>query len=139
MQRALPSAILLAMSACHQPTPLADGCYRFMDGKPLFRLSGTSATVIPKSAMPHFTLITGRDWHGDYAEVDPGFYLDDGSSQPEGTPIPNLPRQPERFRFAGDTHATALLVRFAGDTHATALLVPVIASGEARVVRGAGC
>lgn len=123
---ALPA--IFALTSCEiMPAPVRDGCYRFSDGSPLFKVVGKQGFALSKNAEVKTFQIGGwLELSQKTVAITPAFYL------------PGLPAGDPR---RGDTMPipTIAYSTFAFDPKRSAFEVPIAAWGEQEVKLGAPC
>lgn len=108
------------------PANVPDGCYRFDDGTPLFKVAGNQGYLLSKGAVNHFRIGSWHELARKSVEIRPAFYLPGlPASDPrrgETMPIPSIPYS-----------------RFAFDPQRNVFSVPIAAWGEEEVKLGRPC
>ena len=123
---------LASLSGCAgkaTPADIAEGCYRFSDGSPFFRVTGRKAIFVGKSDLRSFEL---GAWKSDGREVavTPAFILHDGAV--------SAPAGPARMAEAVTTLSTGI-VRYKRVAGSVVLSIPVEAYGWEDVRLGKPC
>ena len=119
---------MLALSACgSNPAAVRQGCYRFDDGTPLFKIVGRRGILLSKeSTVKTFEVGSWHEFSRKSVEIRPAFYLPgspaDDRGRGDAMPIPSIP------------YST-----FAFDPKRDAFEVPIAASGEEDVRLGPPC
>ncbi len=108
---------------------VAEGCYRFDDGIPFFRVAGKTGTFVDESSLKSFEIGPWRS-DGREVEVTPAFILHDGTvSAPTGA---------ARMAEAVETRSSGV-VRYNRVNDQVMLSIPVEAFGWATVHLGKPC
>jgi hypothetical protein len=119
---------VVALTGCGLiPARVRDGCYRFEDGAPLFKITGRQGVVLSKAAAVRTFRVGGwDDLAQKFVQVTPAFYF------------PGLPTGDSR---RGNTLSIPSISysRFAFDPKRDAFEVPVAAWGEEEVRLGPPC
>ena len=129
--RAMDLAIILPLTLCVAgcgvlPADVPDGCYRFDDGTPLFKIAGKQGYVLSKGQVKTFRIGGWHELSRKSVEITPGFYL-------PGLPSTD-PRRGNTITIPSIAYST-----FAFDAEKNAFNVPVAAWGEEEVKLGRPC
>jgi len=127
--RAMKLAIVLplTLAGCGMlPADVPDGCYRFDDGTPLFKIAGKQGYVLSKGQVKTFRIGGWHELSRKSVEITPGFYL-------PGLPSTD-PRRGNTITIPSIAYST-----FAFDAEKNAFNVPVAAWGEEEVKLGRPC
>jgi hypothetical protein len=108
------------------PADVPDGCYRFDDGTPLFKIAGKQGYVLSKGQVKTFCIGGWHELSRKSVEITPAFYL------------PGLPssdsRRDNTIAIPSIAYST-----FAFDPEKNAFEVPIAAWGEEEVRLGRPC
>ena len=129
--RAKNLTIILPLTLCLTgcgvlPANVRDGCYRFDDGTPLFKIAGKQGYVLSKGQVKTFRIGGWHELSRKSVEITPGFYL-------PGLPSTD-PRRGNTITIPSIAYST-----FAFDAEKNAFNVPVAAWGEEEVKLGRPC
>lgn len=129
--RAKNLTIILPLTLCLTgcgvlPANVRDGCYRFDDGTPLFKVVGKHGYVLAKGQVKTFRIGGWHELSRKSVEITPGFYL-------PGLPSTD-PRRGNTITIPSIAYST-----FAFDAEKNAFNVPVAAWGEEEVKLGRPC
>ena len=127
--RAMKLAIILplTLAGCGVlPADVPDGCYRFDDGTPLFKIAGKQGYVLSKGQVKTFRVGGWHELSRKSVEITPAFYL-------PGSPSSD-PRRDNTIAIPWIAYST-----FAFDPEKHAFEVPVAAWGEEEVKLGRPC
>lgn len=124
-------AIILPLTLCVAgcgvlPAEVPDGCYRFDDGTPLFKIVGKQGHVLAKGQVKTFRIGGWHEFSRKSVEITPAFYL-------PGPPSTD-PRRDNTIAIPSIAYST-----FAFDPEKNTFKVPVAAWGEEEVKRGRPC
>lgn len=123
----LPLLLAFSATGCGLlPAPVREGCYRFDDGTPLFKIVGRQGFIQQKGQVKAFSIGGWHDLARKYVEITPAFYL------------PGLAKG-EPQRGYTELIPTISYSRFAFDPKRNAFMVPIAAYGEQEVRLGAPC
>jgi len=129
----MPAMLALALlSGCARratPADIAEGCYRFSDGSPFFRVAGRKAIFVGKSGLKSFKFGAWKPG-GREVEVTPAFILHDGTL--------SAPAGPPRMAEAVTTISTGV-VRYSRASGSIVMAIPVEAYGWREVHLGKPC
>ena len=119
---------MFALTGCGlMPAPVRDGCYRFSDGSPLFKVVGKQGFALSaKAGVKTFQIGGWRELSQETVEIRPAFYL-------PGLPAGH-PRRGETMPIPTIGYST-----FAFDPKRDAFKVPIAAWGEEEVKLGPPC
>ncbi len=122
----LPLAASFTPGCTPARAPVPDGCYRFDDGTPLFKIAGGQGFLIAGGRVKSFRIGGWHDGTHKTVEISPAFML------------PGLPAGDPR-RGVAEPIPSITYSRFAFDPSRNAFEVPIAASGEDTVKLGAPC
>ena len=123
--RILP--VMLLFAGCGvQPAKVHEGCYRFDDNTPLFKIVGRQGFVLSKAHVKTFRVGGWHEFSHKSVEIRPAFHL---SGLPAGDP-----RRGDTLPIPSIDYST-----FAYDPVRNAFEVPVDTWGEVEVKLGAPC
>jgi len=120
------------MSGCagkSTPANVPEGCYRFGDGTPFFRIVGHTGTFVAKSGLNSFEIGPWKS-EGREVQVAPAFLLRDGTTA--------APAGPARMAEAVTTLPAGIVRYKRADDHII-LSIPVEAYGWENVQLGKPC
>ena len=124
-------AIILPLTSCIAgcgvlPANVPDGCYRFDDGTPLFKVVGKQGYVLSSGQVKTFRIGGGHEFWRRSVEISPAFYL-------PGLP-PSDPRRGNTMAIPSIAYST-----FDFDPVQNTFKVPIAAWGEDDVKLGRPC
>jgi hypothetical protein len=108
------------------PANVPEGCYRFDDGTPLFKIVGQQGFVLSNGQVKKFHVGGWHEFSRQSVEITPAFLL---SGRPSGDP-----RRGNTVAIPSIAYST-----FAFDPEKTTLQIPVAAWGEDEVKLGRPC
>jgi|GEM_PF-3008111 len=119
--------LIFSLAGCGVlPAHVPDGCYRFDDGTPFFKVIGNQGFVLPNGRVKRFHIGGWHELSRRSVEIRPAFYL-------PGLPAGD-PRRGETLPIPSSAYST-----FAFDPRRNAFKVPVAAWGEEEVTLGRPC
>jgi hypothetical protein len=119
--------LALGLAGCGMlPASVREGCYRFDDGVPLFRVVGKRGYVLSKGQVKTFRIGGWHEFSRKSVEIRPAFYL-------PGLPAGD-PRRGNTIAIPSIAYST-----FDYDPEKNAFRVPVAAWGEEEVKLGRPC
>ena len=123
------TTLLSSCAGKSTPANVPEGCYRFDDGTPFFRIDGRTGTFVGKSGLKSFQVGSWKS-QGREVEVTPAFILHDGTE--------SAPPGPAGMAEAV-TSLSSGIIRYKQADGKIVLSIPIEAYGWADVRPGKPC